>query len=188
MPPTVRRACAEDVPAILEIANRAARETVANFAVKPEPLEMWAESFRATQETHPWLVAVDEAGTVLGFAKASPWKGRCAYDWVVETTVYLSPEHVGKGLGRALYSRLLEILKIQGYRTAIGGITLPNSASVGLHEAMGFVHAATFRAVGYKFGAWHDVGYWQVDLAPAEGEPGQRMGVTEGMARCGAAI
>jgi phosphinothricin acetyltransferase len=160
---SVRLATTADLPAILAISNEAALNTVANFAIDPEPLADWEMSYRNTSNTHPWLVAVTDE-QVVGFAKASPWSGRCAYDYSVEVTVYVDPRHHRRGVGGALYSRLFEILTRQGYNAALGGITLPNEASVRLHEAFGMQHVATFERVGWKFNQWHDVGYWQKHL------------------------
>jgi phosphinothricin acetyltransferase len=173
----IRLADAADLPAILDISNHYALTSPANFAVEPEPLDAWRDSWTRTHETHPWLVAVAD-GTVLGFAKASPWKGRCAYDHAAETSVYLHPEHLGHGLGRRLYETLFAMIEQQGYRIAIGGITLPNPASVALHEAMGMRRAALFERIGWKFGRWHDVGYWQRELGEV-GAPGVIRAVAE---------
>ncbi len=168
----VRLATPEDLPAILAISNEAALHTAANFASDPEPLSEWEDAYRTTADTHPWLVAAGDNGDVLGFAKASPWSGRCAYNYSVEVTVYVDPAHHGRGVGRALYGRLFEILTAQGYHSAIAGITLPNEASVGLHESFGMRRVATFERVGWKFDKWHDVGYWQKQLQPeSTGQP-----------------
>ena len=113
----IRLAEFEDIPAILDISNWAAVNTPANFALEPETLASWQESWRETHEMYPWVVGVDETGDIVGFAKASPWKGRCAYDWSVEVTVYVHSEHQGKGIGKALYGKLFPLLKAQGYRT-----------------------------------------------------------------------
>ncbi len=160
----IRLATNADLPAILAISNEAARTTVANFAAGPEPLSEWEQSYKATHATHPWLVATGDGEDVLGFAKASPWSGRCAYDFSVEVTVYIDAHQQRRGLGRALYSRLFETLTRQGYHSAIAGITLPNEASVRLHESFGMQRTATFERVGWKWGEWHDVGYWQLQL------------------------
>jgi phosphinothricin acetyltransferase len=161
----IRLATADDLPGILEISNWAALNTAANFAIEPETLEAWRADYDETHAMFPWLVATDDGGTVVGFAKASPWKGRCAYGWTAETTVYVLPDRHGKGIGTALYTRLIEILRAQGYRTLLGGITQPNEASVRLHEALGFRKVALFEGVGWKFDKWHDVGYWELQLA-----------------------
>ncbi|MHC4413926.1 MAG: GNAT family N-acetyltransferase [Planctomycetota bacterium] len=160
----IRLATIDDLSAILQISNWAAAHTAANFAVEPETLESWRQDWHDTREMFPWLVAADGDGRVVGFAKAAPWKGRCAYLWSAETTVYVHPDHHGRGIGRALYRRLIATLRSQGYRTLLGGITVPNPASVRLHETLGFRRVALLEQVGWKFGRWHDVGYWELRL------------------------
>ena len=145
--------------------------TAANFAIEPETLDAWRAEYDETHEMFPWLVAQDDGGVVVGFAKAGPWKGRCAYEWTAETTVYVLPNRHGTGIGKVLYTRLVEILRDQGYRTLIGGITQPNAASVRLHEALGYRKVAMFEAVGWKFQRWHDVGYWLLNLADSGDAP-----------------
>lgn len=173
---TVRLAISDDLPAILAISNRAAAETAANFAVEPETLESWQRSFAETRDRYPWYVATDsETGTLTGFAKASPWKGRCAYDYTAEVTVYVVPAHHRRGIGRALYERLFATLRGQGYRTVLAGIALPNPASVRLHESFGLTHLGTLERVGWKFRAWHDVGMWQGLLGEAGDPPPDRL-------------
>ncbi len=167
----VRLATPSDLPAILAISNWAALNTAANFAIKPETPDAWQADYDETREMFPWLVAADEDGAVAGFAKAGPWQGRCAYEWTAETTVYVSPDQLGKRIGTALYTRLIETLRAQGYRTLLGGITQPNAASVRLHEALGFRRVAMLEGIGWKFDRWHDVGYWQLDLADTGNAP-----------------
>ncbi len=171
--PTIRLANEGDIPSINAVTNWAIVNTTAHFSLEPEPDGPMLESWRQTREMFPWLVGLDEKGTFLGYAKASAWNGRCAYDWAAEVTVYVHPEHHRKGVGRALYGRLFEILKAQGYRTLIGGITLGNPASVALHESMGMRKVAEFPSVGFKFGKWMSVGYWAVELGEDNGEPAQ---------------
>lgn len=111
-------------------------------------------------ENLPWVVAeLDE--NIIGYAYASKWKGRCAYRYSVEVTVYLSPDHTGKGAGSQLYTALFAQLKSLGYHVVIGGITLPNAPSIALHEKFGMEKSGHFKEVGFKFGKWTDVGYWQ---------------------------
>jgi L-amino acid N-acyltransferase YncA len=165
----IRLATVADIPAILDIANWYAANTPANFAVIPETLAMWEQAWREQRERYAWLVvhAAAEGATepgIVGFAKASPFRLRCAYRWTVETTVYLRSGWQGRGLGRELYERVLSISRRQGYRKAIGGITLPNAASVSLHERFGFRHVGTMPRVGWKFGKWHDVGFWELEF------------------------
>jgi len=172
----VRSAIEHDLPGIAEIVNRAILETTAHFATEPDTIEEVREHWLASRDRFPWLVAVGSqapAGPagVLGFARASPWKSRCAYEWTAEITVYVRPEHHRRGIGRSLYARLIETLTRQGYRTLLAGIALPNDPSVALHEAMGMRHVGTLPRVGYKFGRWLDVGYWQLDLPAAQRQP-----------------
>lgn len=166
----IRLATATDLPAILAISNEAAATSAANLANEPEMLTAWQALYAATNTTHPWLVATDEEDNVQGFAKASPWNGRDAFDATVEVTVYILPRHHRKGIGSALYTRLFEILEQQGYQTVLAGITLPNAASVRFHESFGLHPVATFRQVGWKGGSWHDVGYWQKQLQGGLGD------------------
>ena len=168
----VRLATPSDLPAILAISNGAALNTTANFAIEPETSDTWRADYDETHEMFPWLVAADDdTGAVVGFAKASPWKGRCAYEWTAETTVYVIPLQHGKRIGTALYTRLVETLRAQGYRTLLGGITQPNTPSVRLHEALGFRKVAMLEGVGWKFDRWHDVGYWQLNLTDGGDAP-----------------
>ncbi len=166
----LRLATSADIPPILDIANWYAANSPANFAVIPEPLSMWEQAWREQHERYAWFVAEsaendDPAGpTIVGFAKASPFRLRGAYRWTIETTVYLKPAWRGRGLGRNLYERVLSISRRQGYRKAIGGITLPNPPSVSLHEYFGFRHVGTMLRVGWKFGQWHDVGFWELEF------------------------
>jgi len=167
----IRLATSDDIAAILAISNHYALTTPANFAIEPELLEHWQREFEATQAKYPWFVAVDEQGRLIGFAKASPRKGRCAYAYSAETTVYVAHGVQRRGVGRMLYSTLIQTLERQGYRTLLGGITLPNDASVGLHESLGFRKVAELERVGWKFGRWHNVGYWELTLGGTENPP-----------------
>ena len=115
-----------------------------------------------------WLVA-ETADGVAGYAYGTRWRERPAYSRTVETSVYLSVEFQGRGIGRALYRALLEDLTAKNFHTAVAGIALPNDASEALHRALGFEKVGVFRAVGRKFGAWHDVAWWQRSLAAGSG-------------------
>ena len=111
----------------------------------------------------PWLVA-EVGNAVVGYAYARKWRVRSAYRHSVETTIYLEHGHEGRGVGTTLYSALLPILRAGGLHVAIGGVALPNEASVALHEKLGFERVATFRQVGFKHDRWVDVAYWQLLL------------------------
>jgi phosphinothricin acetyltransferase len=161
-----------DFPAIAALTNSFIRDTAVHFgSADVTAAELEAQCMAvAGGVRYAWLVA-ERDGAFAGYAKAGPWRTRAAYAWTAETTIYLLPDARGSGLGRALYGRLLEILTEQGFRSAIGGITLPNPASVRLHEALGFEACGVVRDAGCKFGRWHDVGFWQRRLR-TDAEPG----------------
>jgi L-amino acid N-acyltransferase YncA len=136
----------------------------------PDAAEMAARIERYAA-SHAWLVAERE-GEVLGYANASAFRDRPAYRWSVTVSIYLAEEARGRGVGRALYGALFDRLRERGFRMACAGITLPNEASVGLHETLGFELVGVNREIGWKDGAWRDVGWYQLELAPApEGPP-----------------
>jgi phosphinothricin acetyltransferase len=141
--------------------------------VAPTPAELSARIDR-TSRTHPWLVAED-GGEVIGYAYGSQHRERACYRWAADVAVYVDPRHQRHGAGRTLYEAVLRLLARQGYQTACAGITLPNEASVGLHEACGFRHVGVYRRIGFKLGAWWDVGWWQRGLAagPDDGPPSE---------------
>lgn len=136
-------------------------EGVASFEIEPPDA---AEMARRMQAAHLWLVAAGEGGEVTGYAYASPHRDRPAYRWTAETSVYVAADRQGRGVGRALYEALFAGLAERGFRTLLAGITLPNAASVALHERVGFEQVGLFRAVGFKAGEWWDVGWWQRTL------------------------
>jgi L-amino acid N-acyltransferase YncA len=137
--------------------------------VPPDAAEMSARIAR-TSATHPWLVA-ESGGEVVGYAYACEHRTRPAYRWAADVSVYVAADRRGEGNGRRLYQELFDRLRSQGFRTACAGITLPNPASVALHEGLGFARVGIFRAIGWKEGAWRDVGWWQLELVPAGVEP-----------------
>ena len=159
----VELASRDDVAKMLAISNASAAEHFANFATEPEPLESWLAAYDREHQRYPWLI------TDGGFARASPHKTRGAYAWAADVSVYVSRPRAG--IGRKLYGVLLETMKKQGFVTVIAGIALPNDASVGLHEAFGFRRCGTFPKVGFKQGAWRDVGYWELQLNEAAVPP-----------------
>ncbi len=161
---SIRPAAVGDAAAIARIYNHYIRDTVATFESDTVTATEIAQRIAAIQDAGlPWLLAVD-AGAVLGYAYASRWKGRCAYRYSVESTIYLAPGATGRGIGGQLYAAVIEAIRGTGMHVVIGGISLPNDASVRLHEALGFRKIGQFEEVGYKFGRWIDVGYWQLTL------------------------
>jgi L-amino acid N-acyltransferase YncA len=145
-------------------------ETAVSFEEQAPGPAAFAARIERISETHPFLVATDN-GRVIGFAYASEHRERGAYRWAADVAVYVAADGRRGGVGRALYGALLPLLAGQGFRVACAGITLPNDASVGLHEAVGFIPVGIYRGIGYKLGAWHDVGWWQLQLAPHAEDP-----------------
>jgi phosphinothricin acetyltransferase len=163
---TIRDVSDADAKALVEIYNHYIRHTAATFEERVlEPAEFRRRIADVIAQGLPWLVA-EEAGERVGYAYASRWRERSAYRYSVETTVYLDPVHTGGGWGSALYRELFARLRRGGLHAAIGGITLPNPASVALHEKMGMHQVAHFPEVGFKQGRWLDVGYWQICFDP----------------------
>jgi L-amino acid N-acyltransferase YncA len=163
----IRDARVDDAEALASIYNHYVLTTSISFEeTEVAAIDMAGRVADVQAGGLPWLVAEID-GAVAGYAYASKWRVRHAYRFSVETSVYLAHEAAGKGIGGALYRVLLERLRAGGFHLAIGGIALPNTASVALHEKMGFEKVAHFGEVGFKFGQWTDVGYWQLKLAPA---------------------
>lgn len=125
---------------------------------------------RMSNPVYPWLIA-EEDGEVVGYASTSPMRNRAAYRWSVETGIYFRKSVQGRGLGRLLLGTHIDLLMRQGFVTAIAGISLPNEASIALHEKLGFTLLGVERGVGFKLGEWVDVGRWQKALAPRVSDP-----------------
>ena len=165
----IRAATPADAEVMARIYNHYVADTVVTFEESPiAAADMGVRLAETGGQRLPWLVAQTDAG-VLAYAYANRWKGRCAYRHSVEVTVYVEHEAVGRGLGTRLYAALFTELARGDCHVAIGGITLPNAASVALHEKFGMRKVAHFSEVGYKFGRWLDVGYWQLVLPRASG-------------------
>jgi phosphinothricin acetyltransferase len=163
----IRMATSADAAAVLVIYAPVVRTSAITFEYDVPTVEEIATRIRTVTARWPWLV-LERDGDVAGYAYATTWRARAAYQWAVETTVYVRDDCHRRGIGRALYRALLACLRLQGFRLAIGGITLPNPASVGLHEGIGFGLAGVHRACGWKLGAWHDVGFWELALTAAD--------------------
>jgi L-amino acid N-acyltransferase YncA len=162
-----------DAAACAAIYAPSVEATPISFEVTPPDGAEFAARIARYSATHQFLVA-EEDGEVLGYAYACRWRERPAYDWSVEVSVYVGAEHQGKGVGRALYEELFPRLRAQGYRVAVAGITLPNPASIALHEGLGFVSIGALREIGWKLDGWRDVGYWQLHLSPGAADPPAR--------------
>ena len=165
----IRPASPADAAALAAIYRPYVTDTAVSFELEPPDADEMRRRVEAGGELYPWLLA--EESEAIGYASASAFRPRPAYRFTVETSIYLAPGAVGRGVGRRLYARLLELLEAQGFTQAIGAVTLPNPASAALHERLGFEGAGTYAKVGWKFGAWHSVGLWQRPLASAVGDP-----------------
>ena len=170
----VRDATPGDADACRAIYEPYVHDGAITFEEESPNVEQMAQRIAAAQERHAWLVLVDR-DEVCGYAYGARFAPRPAYRWACEVSVYLGTQHHGKGGGRMLYEALLERLSQRGYHLALGGMTLPNPASAALHRSLGFEESGVYRRVGFKHGAWHDVAWFQRELAPPappRGEPG----------------
>jgi L-amino acid N-acyltransferase YncA len=166
----LRLAGAADAAAVASIYAPHVTDGLASFElVAPGPAEM-AARIADTLAYAPWLVC-ERGGEIAGYAYASRHRDRAAYQWSCDVSVYVADAHRRGGVARALYAALFELLRLQGFYTAHAGITLPNPASVRLHESLGFAPIGVYPTVGFKFGAWHDTGWWRLPLRPCVGPP-----------------
>lgn len=169
--PLIRLATEADAAAIAAIYAPYVTDTPVSFEeVAPDAGEMARRIAGDGGGLHPWLVA-EVDGKVAGYASSSPFRSRPAYRWTVETGVYLAPEAQGRGFGRALMERMIGLLTRQGFTQAVAGITMPNDASVALHEKLGFAPTAHYRETGFKLGEWRSVQVVARDLAPRLNPP-----------------
>jgi L-amino acid N-acyltransferase YncA len=163
----LRLATLTDAAAILDIYAPIVRDTAISFEIEPPTLAEMRSRIESTLERFPWLVETSGSEAIIGYAYARQFRDRPAYNWTAETTIYIASNSYGRGIGTRLYTAILRILAHRGYVNAIGGITLPNAASVALHEKLGFRKVAHFPQLGFKFNRWHDVGFWQKQLLGA---------------------
>lgn len=170
MAATIRVATAQDAAAILDIYAPIVRETAISFELDPPTVPQMQQRIEDTLLQWPWLVC-DRQAEVLGYVYATRHRTRAAYQWSVDVSVYIRAGMRRTGLGRALYTSLFALLTLQQFHNCYAGITLPNPGSVGLHEALGFQPVGAYRHVGYKLGAWHDVGWWQMTLPTEKSSP-----------------
>ena len=169
MPPTIRLATPHDAEAVQTIYAPYCHTPI-SFEAGPPGVEEMRGRLAKVLAQFPWLLCADGA-EVVGYAYATPHRERAAYRWSVDTSVYVRQGRQLRGVGRALYTSLLAVLPLQGYVNAYAGVTLPNPASVGLHEALGFQPVGVYRQVGFKCGAWQDVAWWQLALREPDPEP-----------------
>jgi L-amino acid N-acyltransferase YncA len=167
---TIRLAEPSQAKEVLDIYGPIVASTAISFETEVPTRQEMEARIAAALTFAPWLVCV-EGERVLGYAYASRHRDRAAYRWSVDVSVYVGEASRRSGVGRALYTSLLALLRLQGFRAAHAGITLPNDASVRLHESLGFRPVGVYRRVGWKCGRWHDVGWWQLPLGDRSGEP-----------------
>ena len=163
MTSSIRLARSDDAGQMLDIYAPFIRDDAVSFELTIPNLEEFASRVGQKLSTYPWLVC-EVDGKIVGYAYASDHGTRDAYQWSVDVSLYITEDYRRRGVGRALYTSLFSCLRLQGYFNAYAGITLPNPASVGIHEAMGFTYVGAFKDDGYKFGQWHSVGWWGLAL------------------------
>ena len=161
---TIRIAMPDDASSITDIYAPIVESSAISFELTPPDVEGMRERITTTLTHFPWLASEDDSGRIDGYAYASPHRTRAAYRWAVDVTAYVRGDARRSGIGTRLHVALCEELVALGYFQAFAGIALPNPASVALHESVGFEYLGTYREVGYKLGAWHDVGWWQKAL------------------------
>jgi L-amino acid N-acyltransferase YncA len=162
----IRVATPDDAEAIAAIYAPIVLHTSISFEERPPTVDEMRARLVSTLALLPWLVSLDDAGRIDGYAYAGRHKERAAYRWAVDTTAYVREDRRSRGVGKRLYQVLFDELVHLGYFQACAGVALPNAASVALHESVGFMPVGVYRHVGYKFGRWHDVGWWQRPLQP----------------------
>jgi len=159
----IRNATTEDSKAIAAIYNHYLLNTVVTFEEEPVSAKEMQQRITDTQEKYRWIV-YEENNEVIGYAYAHAWRVRAAYRYSSELSVYLAHGHTGRGIGKKLYSALIDEARKMKLHAVIGGVALPNEASVKLHETLGFKKVAEFQEVGMKFGKWVNVAYWELIL------------------------
>jgi L-amino acid N-acyltransferase YncA len=168
--PLIRLATPADACAVQSIYAPIVQRTPISFELEPPSVDEMRQRIAKTLAHFPWLVFAQD-DEIAGYVYASRHRDRAAYQWSVDVSAYVQEAWRGRGVGRALYRALFALLRAQGYYNAYAGIALPNAASVALHEAMGMRPVGVYAHVGYKFGKWHDVGWWQGELQPPAAEP-----------------
>jgi phosphinothricin acetyltransferase len=158
----------DDDGAIAAIYAPIVATTAISFEAVPPDMREMRRRIETHGAQHPWIVMSGDDDAAIGYAYAGAYRARHAYRFGCETTVYVAPESRGRGIGRRLYAALAALLREQGYRRAFAGVSLPNDASVALHEAQGYALAGIAHAAGYKFGRWHDVATYAMTLRPLD--------------------
>jgi L-amino acid N-acyltransferase YncA len=168
----IRLARRSDADDIARIYRPFVESTIVSFETEAPDAAQIADRIARTLVRFPWLVC-EWNGRIAGYAYATRHRERKAYQWSVDTSAYVSPGQWRRGVGTGLYRSLFAILAVQGFVNAYAGIALPNPASVGLHESVGFRPVGIYRSVGFKLGAWHDVGWWALQIKAAGPSPAE---------------
>ncbi len=159
----IRIATTDDAPSMLAIYAPIVESTAISFELEVPTLPQFEERIASLLLTKPWIVATYN-DAVIGYAYAGNHRDRKAYQWATELSAYVHPNHQKKGVARALYTALIEMVKLQGFQTAFAGIALPNPASIAFHQNIGFQLVGTYHQVGFKGGKWQDVSWWELPL------------------------
>jgi phosphinothricin acetyltransferase len=169
-PVIVRLATPADGAACAAVYAPYVEDSSVSFELQPPTADEMAARIARTVERSPWMVA-EVDGVVRGYAYGGRHRDRPAYDWTIETTVYVDRAFAGRGVGRAAMTAVLDIVRLQGFHLAVAGVTQPNPASTGLHLALGFRRIGEFEAIGWKQGRWHGVEWFGLELAPRDAPP-----------------
>ena len=167
----VRSAAPDDADAVAAIYAPIVLETTISFEWVPPTADDFRLRIARTLDRYPWLVAIDDRDTVAGYVYAGAHRDPPSYQWSVNTSVFIRADARGQGVGKALYAELFRQLVDLGYFRAFAGIAMPNAGSVALHESLGYRCLGVYEQVGFKFGAWRDVGWWSKELQPPHAEP-----------------
>lgn len=182
MKQTIRLSIEDDAEEIQTIYAPYVCQSVVSFEFDPPTIDEMSHRIKNDHPQHPWVVCEYE-GRILGYAYAGPHRTRDAYRWSVDSSAYVREEYHRNGIARGLYTSLFEILRLQGFYNVFAGITLPNPASIGFHESMGFEPIGVYENVGFKDGDWHDVKWWHKQLQTHPSSPPSPLTVREAQHR-----
>jgi L-amino acid N-acyltransferase YncA len=177
----IRLTQSDDVPSITALLNLEIEHNTAHFGIEPELESTIQAQLESAQDRFPWYTALDGNGSFLGFSKSGPWSPRGGYNWTAEITIYLTADARGKGIGKELYSHLLDTLRAQRFQIIVAGVAEPNPASVKLHTSIGMERTGYNKTMGYKHGRWIDVGYYQMVLGDLSNPPPPVLSVSDAL-------
>lgn len=175
---TIRLIEPGDAEACLEIYCPYVENTIVSFEYETPSMEEWNKRIEMYSNEYPWVVC-EYKGEIIGYAYGSKHRYRTAYSWSAESTIYLKENFHTKGIGKILYTTLFELMKLQGYVNVFAGVVMPNEKSENFHKACGFYEIGTFKKIGYKFGAWHDTKWFELNLSQHLAEPPEPKSMNE---------